>query len=549
MIRTLRGGHWGKWLSFVALLALSIPAIAKDKEDIGVVKRSLEIELEQIEGGKGYEIKLVQIARDGSEKETLFKTETNVWTTQLEPGKYKLSIRSIDSRGVPGDWGKEQPFTVKLPKVVPLKPKGEFVSKEEAVGDVRFKWKGMAGAKGYKLEVFDENGGLVKEDIIEGNKTSKVIPLPVAKPYRWQIAALSDGDLGGEQSASVEFMLLGPRLEKPEYKDIADENTEQIQWTQPDFAEKYRYRLSKKIRGKWRTLAKKTTTDDRALFKQPLKTGTYKIQVMAIADNRKASKVSTEIFKTEFVKRSPAAVEQMRSENSYEPPGRFFLFTSYYVSVLNYQASATTGSVLAVNLSAVGGTGQLGGGYWFSEKQVWGMALHGSLSGFDISSDAVQTTSTGNSLRVMYPSGAMEALYQKRLGGLGKLRVGLGLLYRQMPWLDGSDLQNYQPRTVTTLGPILHARLAHAITQKIGLQVNGMINHSTFGMEMPNGGENQGQLSFQAGVVGSMRLLNSLVGSAGVAYKKDSVGFKSDSEDPKIDLSGIFINLNLEYGF
>jgi hypothetical protein len=78
-------------------------------------RRSLELELEEVPNSSGYEVEVTRIV-DGKPngKGKIFKLESTSWNAQLLPGRYQMKTRSIDRRGVPGEWTDPKLFTVKL---------------------------------------------------------------------------------------------------------------------------------------------------------------------------------------------------------------------------------------------------------------------------------------------------------------------------------------------------------------------------------------------------------------------------------------------------
>src|SRR4051794_13889454 len=70
-----------------------------------LARRSLELELEDVPGVKGYEIRVTKILDNGSKKTpVIFKIKGATWSAKLLPGKYQMEVRSLDLRNVPGQW-------------------------------------------------------------------------------------------------------------------------------------------------------------------------------------------------------------------------------------------------------------------------------------------------------------------------------------------------------------------------------------------------------------------------------------------------------------
>src|SRR4029079_8399755 len=107
-----------------------------------------------------------------------------------------------------------------------------------------------------------------------------------------------------------------------------------------------------------------------------------------------------------------------------------------------------------------------------------------------------------------------------------------------------------QQMKLSTVGPVLGATLLHGLTRSLGMQANLQIYHSTMGMKTPSGGPNKGELSYQAGLLGSLSLRPGLIGFMGYAYRVENGSYSSaNAGDNKIQLSGHYVNFLLEYGF
>src|SRR5437868_5616668 len=78
-------------------------------------RHHLELELDEVQGVKGYEVKLLRIQKGKKKPPAIFKLKKSVWAADLVPGKYEMAVRSIDERGVPGEWSESQEILVKIP--------------------------------------------------------------------------------------------------------------------------------------------------------------------------------------------------------------------------------------------------------------------------------------------------------------------------------------------------------------------------------------------------------------------------------------------------
>src|SRR5438128_549447 len=93
------------------LTGMSFPSSAQTPYQ----RRTLELELEQVEGSSGYDVQVEKFLRDGKKGEVkTFHLKSSTWKATLNPGHYEMKVRTIDSRGVPGEWAPSRDFIVPL---------------------------------------------------------------------------------------------------------------------------------------------------------------------------------------------------------------------------------------------------------------------------------------------------------------------------------------------------------------------------------------------------------------------------------------------------
>ncbi|MDZ4677493.1 MAG: hypothetical protein SGI74_08280 [Oligoflexia bacterium] len=533
-----------------AIFILLILFLAIPPANAELARRALELELEDVEGVTGYELEVVRILdKDTKKPPVKFKIKTSKWTAKLVPGKYELRVRSLDSRGVPGEWSPAQEFAVKLPPVSIIKPAiGVAIKSEETQSDkVEFEWKPVDGAEKYKVRVLNKAGTVVEEVTETG--TSAKLKIPVAESYTWQVIPLAQGDLEGEElSPPGNFEFHGATLELPRISEIEDTNTALMNWEQVEFAQKYDYILEQKTEtGDWKNFEHRFQKTPKRTLAKPLPSGKYRVKIRALADMRGPSEFAVKEFTSQNIgSRSPAAVEQVKSEGSFGSKSQFFAVASYFLSMVNYtglSADTSTG----VNYNAIGGTGRLGAGVWFSKDSNWGSLLIADMSGFTLKTTTYR-----------YVAGSLVGVHRYRLGAIGQLRTYFGAQYRELPFSEGDPTNptEFVQKTITTAGPLLGVSLAHGFSRRIGFQINVQASHSMMGMKTPNGGANIATPSYQAGLLGSLSLSDSLVGFMGYAYKVEAakfafkdVGLAAPEQANTLSITGHYINFMLEYGF
>jgi hypothetical protein len=118
-------------------------------------KRELSIEWEEIKGSAGYELEFVRLLGNETEKKPqMFKAKGTRWNGQIQPGQYRVRVRSFDDRGSPGDWAKPFNYVVRRPPPEVVKPVS--VSRE------KLEWRAFPGAESYDVELAYKSGSAWK---------------------------------------------------------------------------------------------------------------------------------------------------------------------------------------------------------------------------------------------------------------------------------------------------------------------------------------------------------------------------------------------------
>src|SRR5437868_4889588 len=96
-------------LFLVVTTAAASFALAEAKTETANSQRSVELEIEAVDGASSYEIELISMQ---NKKVLNFKMKTPLWKAKVKPGLYEMRLRSYDSRGVPGEWSENEKFAV-----------------------------------------------------------------------------------------------------------------------------------------------------------------------------------------------------------------------------------------------------------------------------------------------------------------------------------------------------------------------------------------------------------------------------------------------------
>lgn len=526
---------------------LSAVVYAQDDKQL---KRQVDLELEEVEGATAYEVELTSKA---SGKTSNFKMKTPAWKASIRPGEFTLRLRSYDSRGVPGAWSEEMPFSVKLPGPELRAPteNAQIKTGEEKSHDTEFKWQAVPGTKKYRVEVTPEGSTTPVTETFSDNQGK--INLPVATRYTWKVIPVSkSGEDGESQEKPGTFSLVGKILETPAIEKPEDIWVQNIKWDKTEYAEKYTYVLQRKDENdKWQKVEMK---ENYAGNEVPLDVkypgGQYRFAIKAESHLREPSKVARIDFQVYNGDRSPAAVEEAKLRYSLEKPTPWYFVASYLITQVNYSGiNSERGNGSTVSYNALGGTGRLGIGY-INPKSNRGHLGIIDLSGFTIDGQ-----------NVTYASAEQHYLW-RYTWGRNMFRPSAGLFFKEL--VEAKDLitspGKYQMEKLSYAGPHGGFDFWRPLTPKLGFQLNARFYYGLMGMSTPNGLDQTPNLSYQMGFMGSYKLKTHITGFMGWAYRVDRASYKSSPFDgttsfatgaasQTIQIEGNFFNLLLEWGF
>lgn len=535
----------------IILFASLIFTIAMPAEAQVRAKRHISLELEEVEGATQYEIELTS---KNSSKVSNFKMKKALWTANITPGEYKLRLRSYDSRGVPGAWSEETSFLVKLPGPDLIKPelKSEIKTAEESDYNIDMSWADVPGTKKYKVDVTSEDGTIVKSEQFSEPRGS--IKLPVAQKYKWTVTPISkSGEVGDVQETPGEFTLLGAPIETIEIEKPEDIWVQNIKWKKPDYVEQYTYMLQRKTDdGKWQKLeAQENFKAEEIPLSEKYPGGKFRIAVKGTAHLREPSKISTLEFDVYAGDRSPAAIEDSKLRYSLEKPSAWYFVASYLLTKINYSASNPyAGNNATVTYDAWGGTGRLGLGYIHPKRN------DGFLGIIDLSGATVQNKN------ITYASSELHYV-RRYTWGRNMVRPSAGLFYKEMYESRSSSFapNQFAQNKIIFAGPHIGFDFWRPFTSKYGMQINTRIYHGLIGLSAPGGNDQQAELSYQVGFMGSYKIKPNITGFMGWAHRQDKATYEStpNSADPlsqaspgdkqSVTIQGNYINFLLEWGF
>ncbi len=516
------------------------------------LSRSITLNWEEVPDSTGYELELTRTLSKGQKSKPLkFKTKKNTWTGKILPGEYTMRLRSLDDRGVPGEWSEPSTVVVRLPETTLLAPteKATLQTSSDKDQEVVFQWAPVPGASRYKVEIFGEDGSPVHA--AEVGNTSWRYSLPVARMYKWAVTPISPENIPGDPVTSpFSFTLVGKALEAPVVEQPDSRFADKISWSTPEHAETFDYILSRKdAQGRWRVVARKNDVKENFVVIDPKSPGgTFRLQVRSKSKLRHVSTVGSLEFHLHEGDRSPAAIETLKMKESIEKEKDHYFIATYFLSNLSYQGqNKEIGG--SVRYSALSGTGRLGYGYM--PKGEWGFIGSVDVSGVIL-----------NERNYIFAAGEATAVWRTYIDDLTQFRAIGGLAFNEIPEAKGIANDQITVSNIGQVGQVIGVQLWRPFTYRLGLQLNAKAQMAFFRLSTPNNEDIVPTLSYQVGAMASYRLKPDLIGFAGIAYKQDRASYKArpykggtdpifskPGDENSVTMTGTYLNLLLEWGF
>ena len=537
----------------LVVFMLLAPPFANISFALEAYRREVSFEWEEVPDAKNYDVEIRHISTEGPGKPMNFKTKEALWSGKLVPGKYTMSLRSRDNRGVPGEWSPVSEFNVNLDPVKLKSPEDKSVIKsdEESETTQNFTWEAVSGAEQYQFELTSEDGKTrIVETLSEAKFSAKI---PVAQNYTLKITGIGKNGMQSESPTNGQFTIIGKKITAPKITAPESEYVREIRWTKPENVDSFDLTLNRfnPAIKKWeKVLSQEDVTGDVIDFDQNHKGGTYSLQVKAKGKKRDNSETSKINFKVINGNRTPAAEYVALVRKSIDRVSGWYAIASYLITQINYRGeSPETGGLTTT--TALGGTGRLGAGY-FTKDDKWGFLTIFDMSGFTISG----TNRTYSSVEV-------SGISRYGAGDRGETRLIGGLYYKEIPQLIGTPSLTAGFSSVdfvqaAVIGPHVGGEYWHSITPKIGIQTNAHLYYSLATMKSPNGNGVEPRISYQLGLMGSYRFNNQFTGLMGltqrydeVAYKANKTGtaFQGSGEYDLTQITGSYLSFYAEYGF
>ncbi len=534
-------------ICLVLLSLISFTASAKDD-----YKKVISFEWDPVVGAKRYQVQFTN-QKNNAELVTDFFTETNTYTGPIPPGIYKMKLRSLDTRNVPGVWSEEVAFPVLLDKVDVVQPSQkamELKSLNSETDEVSFEWKEVLGADKYSIKIRDAetNTEILEQTVVD---LKLVVSLPVGKKYIWSVVALDSADLHSEAETTGEITFYGKKLDKPIISAPETEFVREISWAQEPLVQTHSIELQKYVTStkKWQRLVQDSNfVGSKIVIDPKWPGGNYRVMVQSIAKLRPSSDKSVLNFKVKTGDRSPTAEYTYVLKKSIDRINGWYGIASWFVSMINYSSSYKG---LNPKYSILGGTGRLGAG-WFKEGNPWGFSGVVDISGF--------LKDEANKSSFIYNSMYLDGIYRTTVRSTDEFRIKAGAFYKEVPQTlaDIGEISTYfnsnnrslsgfkgtNNQNVSMVGPHLGLEYWFSLTPKLGLQVNSNWFYSMSAVKLPNNGKGfVPSVSDEYGVLGSYKISQKFTGLLGLTYKKDQVKYKDESTTTAFNLP----SANTEY--
>ncbi len=507
------------------------------------VRRSVNLEWQEIDGAWKYELELTPI-KDGTlqnKRILTFKTSKTYWDGYIAPGLYSMRLRSLDWRGVPGEWSQPENVTIRHQKIGYLSPTNNQVilSEDDTKESVTFSWTGFPGAESFQLSVWSKDKTLSKTQ--ETAETEFKIELPVAQDYSWTVHPIKVKGVESDPNEDVlDFSITGKALTPVSINPPENEFVRELSWEETPLASNYSLQLERfnKTSNQWTEHFQGQQTQTKLVFNPEWPGGLYRLSVVASGVKRQASPASVLEFKVRNGNRSEEAQRRYGIQLARRRTNHWFFIASYLLTQIKYESknydSQNDTSGNNIGAYALGGTGRLGLGY-LGERKPWGFLGIIDNSGFKLE-NKIYT----------YPALEALAIYRATSTYNTEVRVSAGTYYKEVPEI----LYDKSVTKLTMFGPVTGVEALLQFNEKWGAQMNAKIYMPISGTT-PKGKPLIPTPSYQAGMMGSLRLRPNAWGHAGLAYRKDAFSYKASktaaTSSNETTISGTYLNFYLEW--
>jgi hypothetical protein len=506
---------------FSVAMILSFGFVARAQ---GPVEREVTLEIEEVEGALSYDLEITKIASSETKQ---FSITRPLWVGRLAIGKYQMRNRSIDGRGVAGNWSKAELFEVGLdkPKMIEPETKISVNSDQEERANVHWRWEPVDGALGYSIEVNSSDNSFHVAQSVEG--TSFEQNLPGALRYSWRVIAQGPERLSN--ASEGELTVIGRPLDKPVIETPINSRAPQIRWTGSKDAESYKVQFEhfNTKTGDWDLMAEAQPSTGPLIMNPAFPDGNYRVKVVALAALHLPSPEASATFK---MFRAPMVLA--------EAPWAIHVG----LGVDFYRYSASNSDVVASSPSNFHSTGeslQLGMSR-LRHHEHWGMLIDGEIS----------EIRDGNDEQLSAATAQLSLLRRDSVGLRGELLSSLGVRYKQLP-ISVADASGMSNANVSALGPELGMFYAYKISPFWGVGGGMRFGEMLMTLKTPNDRSLDPTLCSEVDLSVSEKWSHSFATSIEYRHRDDQLLYESlnGTSTNLVSIRADSFNLTVEYDF
>ncbi|MFL5785669.1 MAG: hypothetical protein ACJ76H_13720 [Bacteriovoracaceae bacterium] len=519
-----------KSLAVLFLLISSFSLFAQ-----GTGTRWIDIEWEEVKGASSYEVELFEDKSGTLVPRGKHKVESAEWSNAVPPGKYSLRMRSLDKRGVPGEWSDYIPVKVRMHNPQLFHP---AVDAKVTTPNVDFEWSDIEGAALYQLVVKTDSDKIIHNAIVRDVRAS--IYLEDLGTYLWTVYALEEGEaqISPEDFTSASFKTftrVGGELDSPEVKVTLGEKIT-IDWALVRRAKLYEV-----------DYLPPAQSDKNRRFKIPgntfsfapsrLKEGVTTLTVRSTAPGYPDSVKSTiQLSKKGNEIEIQDIIQGQKDEAPKVSPSLLLWRDEFYIStILSRFAYSSTDIGTDTELKQKDLTGVGLAAEWIRKPKLNSLQQKYDLSYLQLTSGR----EVGTKIRGSF------SLSKERALGKGRISYGGGATLLRVPSFFGDRLEDdIFVKQSTSLGPHLLVSYTSPLSTYWAWQANAMVSYQMFYLQQ----EKDGGKSFPWYAVNGRALYyitRKEAIFAGLEYERWAQNWSGD----KSQLAGFSLTIGLKAGF
>ncbi len=513
--------------TFLLLIFLSLPAFAQT--------RWIDIEWEEVAGAANYEVELFEGADGSLTPRGKYKVDTSSWSNAVPPGKYSLRIRSLDKRGVPGEWSDYIPVKVRMhnPKLFQPGPESQV-----STAQVDFEWSEVEGAAIYQLVVKNEKDSVVYNSTVKDIRAT--LFLEDLGQYSWTAYALEEGEAQRTKDDFVastfkSFTRVGGELQAPEVKVTVNDKIT-LEWPRIRTAKQYEIDYLPPVNSD-KSRRFKILTHTFAFSSKRLREGVTTISIRATAPGYPDSpKTIVQLVKSGDKVELQDIIQGTKEETNKVSPASLLWKDEIYASMIlsKYKYSSTdVENDTELDQKELTGLGL--SLEWMHKPKLNSLQRKTEFSYLQLSSGR----EAASKIRFAF------SLNKEKILGKGKLTFGGGVTYLQLPAFMGNRFENdIFVEQSSSLGPHIQLGYTTPVSAYWAWQTNAVYSQQLFYLSSErDGGNSFPWMSLNTRVLYFITKKEAIF--TGVEYQRWNQKWSSD----KSDLSGFNLAIGLKKGF